>query len=1124
MNAIDVSCPRCGQSLPADAPAGLCPRCLAAGGLSESEFLQDTAAASDSRGTLHIVIPEDLALPPGAPRRLGKYELLEEIARGGMGIVYKARHSGLDSIVAVKMIRAGVLARPADVERFRREARAAARLRHPNIVTIHDIGEQDGHHYYSMDYVPGANLAELARLKPFTARQAAEITAGVAAAIQHAHGQGVLHRDIKPSNVILTPEQMPRVLDFGLARIVADDSQLTVSGTPMGSPCYMPPEQAKGHAQAIDARSDVYSLGALLYELLTGRPPFHGATSVETLKLVLETEAISPRRFNTALPPDLETICLKCLEKEPKRRYASADELGQELDRFLHDRPIHARPIGHVERAWRWCRRNPFIASLSAAIFILLSTVAVGSSVAAIRIDHERQRSERLLYVANMNQVQQKMEQHNVMGVRELLEETAKFSERGFEWDYWYSQAHPELMTLPQSGPVLVVAFSPDGTRLLSTTAASPTAQVWDTKSGALVLTLKGDHRITSAAFSPDGRRIVTGSLDRTARVWDAFTGKELVSLRGHKDKVKAVVFSPNSQWIMTGSADKTARVWDAANGKEVLPPITGHTGGITSVGFSPDGQRILTASSDKSAKVWEAANGRELLVLRDHRAAISAAAFSPDGKWIVTASGDSKGPAFLPAERQLVGSSSSKPSPNEGFSTMRPVDQLTNAFGSTALEGTPAPKHSSWEWVENAKRLNDFDAQTEDPTARVWDAATGMLKLTLRGHTYRILSVAFSPDGRRIATSSLDHSAKVWDASTGINVATLEGHAEGVLSVAFSPDGERIVTGSADATMKLWPVTGINKSIILQEPGKEILSLAFSPDGTSLVTGCADGSARAWDVASGQSRFSLKGHAAAITSVGWSADGRRVATGSSDHTAEVWEAANGQELFPLKGHPDEIECLALSADGRWILTGGADGAKLWDASTGKERLPIKGHSNPVLSVAFSPDSQTVVTASNDGTAKLWTIVGARLLRSFQGHQASLLTVAFSPDGRRIVTGSEDGTANVWEIASGKELFSLRGHAAEVRSVTFSPDGRRILTGSGDYTAKLWDATIGKELLTLKGHNAAINAVAFSAHGHRIATGSADGTARVWEIPAQQRIARTRTEAVDNSAGERRRM
>ena len=173
MNAIDVTCPRCGQGLPLDAPAGLCPRCLAVGGLTERECLQDTATGLDSSGTLHIVIPEDLALPAGAPRRLGKYELLEEIAHGGMGIVYKARHSGLDSIVAVKMIRAGVLARPADVERFQREARAAARLRHPNIVTIHDIGEQDGHHYYSMDYVPGANLAELARLKPFSARQAA---------------------------------------------------------------------------------------------------------------------------------------------------------------------------------------------------------------------------------------------------------------------------------------------------------------------------------------------------------------------------------------------------------------------------------------------------------------------------------------------------------------------------------------------------------------------------------------------------------------------------------------------------------------------------------------------------------------------------------------------------------------------------------------------------------------------------------------------------------------------------------------------------------------------------------------------------------------------------------------
>src|SRR5262245_29226941 len=295
MNPISRDCPNCGRQVPPDAPAELCPSCLVRGGLSQSGSWLESK--SDSSSTLHLVIPEDASLPEGAPARLGNYELLEMIARGGMGVVYKARHTGLDRVVALKMIRSGILATPKDVDRFQREARSAAKLHHPNIVTIHDIGEQEGQHYYTMDYVPGENLSQLARTKPFSPQQAAEITADVAAAIHYAHQHRVLHRDIKPANVILTPEQQPRVLDFGLALILTDDSDLTQTGTPVGSPSYMPPEQAAGQTRRIDARSDVYSLGAMLYELLTGRPPFQAASTMQTLQLVIGNEAVSPRRL-----------------------------------------------------------------------------------------------------------------------------------------------------------------------------------------------------------------------------------------------------------------------------------------------------------------------------------------------------------------------------------------------------------------------------------------------------------------------------------------------------------------------------------------------------------------------------------------------------------------------------------------------------------------------------------------------------------------------------------------------------------------------------------------------------------------------------------------------------------
>src|SRR5262245_10574872 len=597
MNPISRDFPNCGRQVPPDAPAELCPSCLVRGGLSQSGSWFESK--SDSGSTLHLVIPEDASLPEGAPARLGSYELLEKIAQGGMGVVYKARHTGLDRIVALKMIRSGVLATPKDVERFQREARSAAKLHHPNIVTIHDIGEQDGQHYYTMDFVLGENLSERARTKPFSPRQAAEITAGVAAAIHYAHQSGVLHRDIKAANVILAPEQQPRVLDFGLALILADDSTLTQTGTPVGSPPYMPPEQAAGQAGRIDARSDVYGLGALLYELLSGHPPFRAASTMETLRLVLENEVVPPRRLNPALPSDLETICLKCLEKDPDRRYQTAQELGEELRRFIRDEPILARPPSAaylLQKAWQ---RNKVVYTAGAAVATALAVgmgVSLWQATRATAARNDSERNERAAianasaaqrerdkaqaatyqaqlnrYVSDVGVAYRLLREGSLTRAEELLRQHKPAGPtqpefRGFEWHCLWRLCHGDdalATSPPRRFPVESVSASSDG-RWIATTSSrgvagfSPWLRTSDSQPrgeltifAAQSLQPVATHATnlsapTAVAFFPSEQALLAGHADGSIFRWsgDLF-GKGGKLAGSHSNSVRTIAFSP---------------------------------------------------------------------------------------------------------------------------------------------------------------------------------------------------------------------------------------------------------------------------------------------------------------------------------------------------------------------------------------------------------------------------------------------------------------------------------------------------------------------------------------------------------------------------------------------------
>ncbi len=1025
--------------------------------------------------------------PSEAPPTLsGRYQLLEKIGEGGFGEVWSAEQKEpVKRSVAVKILKPGMDTRQV-VRRFEAERQTLALMDHPNIARVLDAGATDtGRPYFVMDLVRGVRITDYCDQHHLSTPERLALFIKVCEAIQHAHQKGIIHRDIKPSNILVTLHDgvpVPKVIDFGIAKATQSEFTDATLSTQfpqfLGTPTYVSPEQAERGGLDIDTRSDIYSLGVLLYELLTGKTPFDSKTLLaagldEMRRIIREQEPVRPstrltRKRLTARPAasgksqianrkseidrDLDWIVMKCLEKDRTRRYATANGLVRDLQRYLANEPVIARPPSTVYRLGKFVRRNKVLvgaASGVAAVLVLGIAVSAWEATVAARA---RTIAERQLYAARMNLAQREWEQNNAGRVRQLLDETAAYPERGFEWYYWQRQTHLELMTLRgHGGRMSSVAFSPDGQRIVTSkadrTATSRLdlrAKVWDAATGKGLLTLKG-HRanIIAVAFSPDGQQIVTGSGDTTAKLWDALTGQELLTLTGHTAAVWSVAFSPDGQRIVTGSWDQTAKVWDAGSGRELLT-LKGHRDRVFSVAFSPDGQRIVTGSWDQTAKVWDTASGTELRTLTGHTAAVWSAAFSPDGQRIVTGS--------------------------------------------------------------------------HDRTAKVWEAATGRELLTLTGHESAVRPVAFSPDGQRIVTGSDDRTAKVWDASTGKELFTLKGHTGGIRSVTFSPDGQRIATGSEDETVRVWEA---KDRFTLSGHRAVVMSVAFSPDGQRIVTGSHDRTAKVWEAASGKELLTLSGQRGGIRALAFSANGQRIITGSWDGTIRVREAASGKELLTLGAGYGGIRSLALSRDDQRIVAASWDQrVTVWNASTGKGLLSLKGHRGGVGAVAFSPDGRLIVTGGEDQTAKLWEATSGHELLTLKGHVGAISSVAFSPDGRRIVTGSVDQTAKVWETASGHEVLNLRGHVGAISSAAFSPDGQRIVTGSEDGTAKVWETTGGNEVLTLKGHSgafAAIGAVAFSPDGQRIVTGSGDQTAKVWEAATAEQVAvRLREEEAAN--------
>lgn len=1030
----------------------------------------------------------------------GKYKLIELIAEGGMGAVWLAeQREPVKRKVAIKLIKPGMDSR-AVLARFDAERQALALMDHPNIAKVLDGGvAENGRPYFVMELVKGLPITQFCdahRLKP---AERLELFIPVCEAIQHAHQKGIIHRDIKPSNVLVAmydDRPIPKVIDFGVAKatggMLTEQTLNTGFGAIVGTPEYMSPEQATLNSQDIDTRSDVYSLGVMLYELLVGSPPFRSAELrrkglIEILRVIREDEpplpslklssaealpSISacrntePKSLTGLLRAELDWVVMKALEKNRVHRYESVGALSSDLKRFLAFEPVTARPYSLAYRVRKSIRKHRGIFTAIAAVSLVLIAGIVVSSGLAVQT-----------YFALKRAVQSELA---AQADKHLAIEESKRANRASEVAHLEKIASEDARDLAETrlyaNKIRLAQAEWDhgdpAVAIESLNSTAPNSRGWEFD--FLTACFGRSHQnvepngrgYSCVTLSPDGARFIAVGQDKSISIGRIDSKKREQFWRGHDDVIASCAVSPDGKQVASASFDRTVKIWNLDEGTE-LRTLVGHTDRVASVAFSPDGNRIASGSWDKTIILWDPTTGEIQKTLTGHEGQVYSIAFAPNGNQLASGSQDG---------------------------TVRVWD-LTGDAPPVVLRGHQ-DQVFELAYSPDGQKLASCSG---DRTIKIWSVVDQTEVRTLSGHTEWVTSVDFSDDGQRIASGSWDKTIKIWDASSGENLMTLKGHSEAIDSLAFLSNSQGLVSAGFDG-IKFWTLGNQDQAFTI--PGHQFLvtSLAYSRDGDRIASASLDGKIKIWNASSRTEMLSVLGLTDRVLCVAFSSDGVQLASGGNDKKLNIWNAETGKALFSLVGHGGDVTCAAFVGKASQVVSGSKDGTLiLWDLKTRTAIRTFNGHSDEVTDIAIAPSGKTMISSSYDKTIRIWDLSNGRTLVTLQGHQDKVTCVAYAPEGTRVVSGSLDRSIRVWDSNKGIELALLNGHTDLVHDVGWSPDGSRIVSASSDKTVKLWDTRKFEEIISLRGHDEWIANVTFSPRGNQLASCGYDNTIKIWE-------------------------